>query len=56
MENLRITSLIGRSDHVAVQFKLCLDFQGKQEVNLGFDYMKISKELEGKNWNEEFSH
>ena len=57
VENLRVTSPIGRSDHVTVQFELCLEFQGRQEVNLGFvyrraDYMKISEELEGKDWNE----
>ena len=59
--NLRVTSPIGRSDHVTVQFELCLEFQGRQEVNLGFDhrradYARISEELEGKDWNEEFSH
>ena len=61
VENLRVTSPIGRSDHVTVQFELCLEFQDRQEVNLGFDYrradyVKILEELEGKDWNEEFSH
>ena len=61
VENLRITAPIGKSDHVTVQFTLCFDNQGKQELNLGFDYrraeyMKISEELEGRDWNEEFDH
>ena len=44
-----------------VQLELCLEFHGGQEVNLGFDYrradyMRISEELDGKDWNEEFNH
>ena len=64
VENLRVTSPIGRSDHVtvhSVQFELCLEFHGGREVNLSFDfrradYMGISEELDGKDWNEEFNH
>ena len=61
VENLRVTSPIGRSDHVTVQFELCLEFHGGRGVNLGFDYrradyMRILEKLDGKDWNEEFNH
>ena len=60
VEDLRVTAPIGRSDHVTVQFELCLEFRGGHEVNLGFDfrraaYVRIAEELDGKDWNE-FKH
>ena len=61
VEDLRVTAPIGRSDHVTVQFELCLEVRGGHEINFGFDYrradyVRIAEELDGKDWNEEFNH
>ena len=40
VDNLRIVSLIGRSDHATILFDLPLVVNNKEGVNKGFDYRR----------------
>ena len=59
VEDLRIGSPIGGSDHASIEFMLNLDWQGKEEQNIGLDYRKadyasIVREMVEIDWNESF--
>ena len=61
VDNLRIVSPIGRSDHATILFDLSLVVNNKEDVNKGFDYRradygKFSTDLLSVDWNEKFEN
>ena len=59
VDDLRIGSPIGGSDHASIEFALNLNWQGKEEQNIGLDYRKadyvsIVREMVEIDWNERF--
>ena len=59
VDDLRIGSTIGGSDHASIEFMLNLTWHEKEENNIGLDYRKadyvsIVREMVGVDWNERF--
>ena len=59
VDDLRIGSPIGGSDHTSTEFRLNLSWRGKEENNIGLDYRKadyvsIVREMVEIDWNERF--
>ena len=59
VDDLRIGSPIGGSDHASIEFRLNLSWRAKKEINIGLvyrkaDYVSIVREMVEIDWNERF--